>query len=137
MTNKVYCMMNETFLVLTDEEKQSKLKTVIMSKSGNCLTDSEVQAIVLAAPLKRQYSVMIYNEADVFCGMLALADSGTTDIVLGSLVAGMRESTELLFSPERPAAFITQKEAGSCEEHHQLCIYIPQSRLQKGCAGCE
>ena len=39
-------MVNDTFSILSNEERTTKFKTVLKSRSGGCITEEEIKAII-------------------------------------------------------------------------------------------
>ena len=46
-------MTNETFELLTEDEKQTKLRAVLNAKTNGCLTEGELRDILLAVSLHK------------------------------------------------------------------------------------
>ena len=74
-------MVNEAFSILSDEERTTKLKTVLKNRSGGYITEEEIKAIMAFVSLQKQYVIRIYNEPNEFRKSLVLADPG--DSVVG------------------------------------------------------
>lgn len=55
-------MVNEAFSILSDEERTTKLKTVLKNRSGGYITEEEIKAIMAFVSLQKQYVIRIYNE---------------------------------------------------------------------------
>ena len=52
-------MTNETFLLMSDEEKSRKFKTALKNRTNNLLTDEEINIIMFNIPLKKQYVIRV------------------------------------------------------------------------------
>lgn len=86
-------MTNETFSILTEEDKNTKLRTVLKNKTENSLTDEELSAILCGISLSRQYSVHVFENPNEFRTRLVLAE-GICKTVLGGIIAGMPGTSE-------------------------------------------
>lgn len=116
-------MMNETFSVLSEEDKNTKLRTVIRNRTANCLTDSELSAILSGISLNRQYAIRVSNNPTDFRTGLVLADI-SSKTVLGGIIAGMPGTTEKFFREDGACAYISDDSVGN------INIYIPQKRME-------
>lgn len=54
-------MVNEAFSILSDEERTTKLKTVLKNRSGGYITEEEIKAIMAFVSLQKQYVIRIYQ----------------------------------------------------------------------------
>lgn len=118
-------MTNETFLLMSDEEKNRKFKTALKNRTNNLLTEEEINIIMCNIPLKKQYVIRVYNDPIEFQGNLMLADGYGSKTLLGSMVAGASNETCSLFSKSKAAAIIT--EDNTAQNLYCLHIYIPHS----------
>lgn len=117
-------MTNEMFSVLTNEDKNTKLRTVLRRMTKDSLTESELSAILCGISLNRQYFIRVSSNPDEFRTRLILADTGSKT-VLGGIIAGVPGTSEYLFRKNQTAAYIENGAADS------INIYIPKER--KGC----
>lgn len=124
-------MTNEAFLLLSEDERQAKLRAVLMSRTGGRLTNEELEDILLSAIPKRQYGVKVYQDAQAFCRDLALSDGCRGRTILGQVMAGSGQEPGMLFCETRAAAVLVRKQAEE-GEIYQIHIFIPPERLQKG-----
>ena len=122
-------MTNETFLLMSDEEKSRKLKTALKNRTNNLLTDEEINIIMFNIPLKKQYVIRVYNDPIEFQSNLMLSESYGSKTLLGSMVAGANEEIRSLFSDSKTAAIITKK--NSAQEIYCIHIYIPLCKEAK------
>lgn len=116
-------MTNETFTVLTEEDKNTKLKVVIRNRTENRLTDSELSAILRGISLNRQYTVRVSTNPDEFRTRLVLADASSRT-VLGGIIAGMPGTTEYFFRDNGVCAYISKSDV------ENINIYIPKERME-------
>lgn len=123
-------MTNETFILLSNEEKSKKLKTVLKNKSRSCLTDDEINIIMVHIKLNRQYTIRIYTKPAEFLAMLSVSSSCESCTVLGGAVAGATEVSLTMFTETNTAAVIA-KSVQDGNELYFIHIYIPSSRLQR------
>ena len=123
-------MTNETFILLSDEEKNVKLKTVLKNKSRNCLTDEEISIIMVHVKLNRQYTIRTYTNPAKFLAVLAVSSPCDCCTVIGSAVAGAAEVSMTMFTETNTAAVIA-KSVQDGNEMYFIHIYIPSSRLQR------
>ena len=80
-------MTNENFVLMTDEEKNLKLKNALLEKSDNCLTEEELKIIMVHISLNKQYVIRTYNEPMSFLTTLASSDGHDSQTLLGSAIA--------------------------------------------------
>ena len=116
-------MTNETFLLMSDEEKNRKFKTALKNRTKNMLTEEELNIIMFNVPLKKQYAIRVYNDPIEFRSKLMLSDSYGRKTLLGSMIAGANDEVCRLFSDSKKAAIITRK--GSSQDVYCIHIYIP------------
>jgi len=68
-------MTNETFELLTEDEKQTKLRAVLNAKTNGCLTEGELRDILLAVSLHKftveEINLMCVFEGQDRTGMIA------------------------------------------------------------------
>ena len=119
-------MVNEAFSILSDEERTTKLKTVLKNRSGGYITEEEIKAIMAFVSLQKQYVIRIYNEPNEFRKSLVLADPGRSQTILGSAIAGVPGLSDRYFNGSHAAAYVTRNIVDI------IHIYIPQSRIRKG-----
>lgn len=122
-------MTNETFLLMSDEEKNRKFKTALKNRTNNLLTEEEINIIMFNIPLKKQYVIRVYNDPVEFRSKLMLCDSYGSKTLLGSMIAGANDEVCRLFSDSKTAAIITQKD--STQEVYCIHIYIPLCKEAK------
>ena len=122
-------MTNETFLLMSDEEKSRKFKTALKNRTNNLLTDEEINIIMFNIPLKKQYVIRVYNDPIEFQSNLMLSERYGSKTLLGSMVAGANEEIRSLFSDSKTAAIITKK--NSAQEIYCIHIYIPLCKEAK------
>ena len=122
-------MTNETFLLMSDEEKSRKFKTALKNRTNNLLTDEEINIIMFNIPLKKQYVIRVYNDPIEFQSNLMLSESYGSKTLLGSMVAGANEEIRSLFSDSKTAAIITKK--NSAQGIYCIHIYIPLCKEAK------
>ena len=116
-------MTNETFLLMSDEEKRRKFKTALKNITNNLLTEEEISIIMFNIPLKKQYVIRVYNDPVEFQSNLMLSESYDSKTLLGSMVAGANDEIRSLFSDSKTAAILTKKD--SAQEIYCIHIYIP------------
>lgn len=123
-------MTNESFILLSDEEKNEKLKKALLEKSDNCLTEEELRIIMVRVSLNRQYVIRTYSEPMSFLATLAASDSHGSETLLGSALAGALGLSMAMFDDANTAAVITQTERNG-KALYCIHVYIPLSRLQR------
>lgn len=123
-------MTNENFLLLTDEEKNEKLRNALLEKSDNCLTEEEIKIIMVHISLNRQYAIRIYHEPMSFLTSLASSDSHESQTLLGSALAGALGISMAMFDDANSAAVIT-KSSRDGKSVYIIHVYIPLSRTQR------
>lgn len=124
-------MTNETFKLLTEDEKQTKFRAVLNAKTNGCLTEEEMRDILLTASLNKQYSIIICQDSEVFTSRLTLADSWNGRTVFGQALLGRADCPGQLFRVDEAAAVMLCDTADT-DGTRMLYIYIPENRFQKG-----
>lgn len=119
-------MVNESFSVLSEHERSSKLRMVLKNRSEGRINESEIRAVMDVISLKKQYAIRIYIEPDEFRKSLVLADPSRSKTVFGSAIAGVPGLSERFFPGTHAAAYITKNNVDI------IHIYIPQQRMGKG-----
>lgn len=123
-------MYNEDFALLSEENRQAKLRDALRHKTCNCLTDQELWDILISTPLKRQYKISVYFNEDTFRNKLALPSDMHGRTILGQVMAGTRDNPGDLYCTERAAAILTRQVAKP-EGINEIHIYVPPVRLEK------
>ena len=122
-------MTNKEFKSLSPEEKKSKFKAVLKTKTNNRLTEEEIRSVLLMVSPKLQYNVFVYADADEFTSKLTVKKPQVGRTVFGHVLVGTAELPGRLFSTDRAAA-IMLRTAGD-EATRQLHIFIPPHNLRK------
>lgn len=123
-------MTNENFVLLTDEEKNEKLRNALLEKSDNCLTEEELKIIMVHISLNRQYIIRTYHEPMSFLAALASSDSHESQTLLGSALAGALGMSMAMFDDANSAAVITKSDRDG-KIVYVIHVYIPLSRIQR------
>lgn len=125
-------MTNESFKLLSEEEKNTKFRAILNTRTDGALSGEEMRSLLLCVSPKRQYIIKVCHDKDVFRNVLQLADGYTGRTVLGQAFVSHEGNRGELFCTTRPAAVILRKcadEVSPCQLH----IFVPPERLQKGC----
>ena len=123
-------MTNENFVLLTDEEKNAKLRNALCEKTDNCLTEEEIKIILIHLSLNRQYAIRTYREPLSFLATLASSDSYDSQTLLGSVLAGNHDMSMNMFDHSNSAAVITRSNRDG-KSVYVIHVYIPLSRIQR------
>lgn len=123
-------MTNENFVLMTDEEKNLKLRNALLEKSDNCLTEEELKIIMVHISLNRQYVIRTYNEPMSFLTTLASSDGHDSQTLLGSALAGALGMSMAMFDDANSAAVITKSNRDG-KSVYVIHVYIPLSRTQR------
>ena len=121
-------MTNENFVLLSDEEKNEKLRNALLEKSDNCLTEEELKIIMVHTSLNKQYIISTYHEPMSFLATLATSESHESQTIIGSALAGALELSMSVFDEANSAAVIT-KSSRDGKNVYVILIYIPLSRI--------
>lgn len=124
-------MTNESFKLLSEEEKNTKFRAILNTRTDGALSGEEMRSLLLCVSPKRQYSIKVYYDKEAFRNVLQLAEGYTGRTVLGQAFVSHEGNGEL-FCTTRPAAVILRKCADEVSLS-QLHIFVPPERLQKGC----
>ena len=123
-------MTNENFVLLSDEEKNEKLRNALLEKSDNCLTEEELKIIMVHISLNKQYIIRTYRDPMSFLTSLASSYSHESQTLLGSALAGALGMSMAMFDDANSAAVITKSDRdGKCV--YVIHVYIPLSRIQR------
>lgn len=122
-------MTNEEFRLLSSEEKKSKFKAVLKTKTSNCLTEEEIKSILLMISPERQYNVFVYSDATEFTSKLTVKKPQMGLIVFGHVLVGSTELPGRLFSSDHAAAIMLK--TADDEATRQLHIFIPPHIFRK------
>ena len=60
-------LTNETFCLLSEEEKHTKFKAAMKGKTKGCLNEEELHSILMSISLNRQYAISVYRDGEEFC----------------------------------------------------------------------
>lgn len=121
-------MTNETFILLSDEKKNKKLRTILKNKSNNCLTNSEINIIMSYISLNKQYTIRIYMDPIQFLSAISISDNKESRTLLGSAIAGTPELSTSMFIKQNTAVILTRSEHDG-DVMHYIHIYIPESQI--------
>ena len=124
-------MNNEAFQLLSEEEKNTKFKAILNTRTGGCLSNEELKHILLAVSANKQYCIKVYIDKDAFQSALQLENGYRGKTILGQALASYGTSTGELYSCARPAAIISHNQLDENAVYH-LLIFIPPERIQKG-----
>lgn len=127
-------MYNEDFAMLSEENRQAKLRDALNHKTCNCLTEQELRDIIISTPIKRQYRIHVYFSEDIFKSKLTLQSEMCGCTILGQVMTGTPENPGELYCADCAAAILTRQIANP-EGANELHIFIPSVRLEKrnGC----
>ena len=116
-------MTNEKFRLLTEAEKQTKLRAVLKTKTKDCLSEDEIRNILLMVLPQRQYSVFVYSDAAEFSSILTVKKPRVGRTVFGQVLVGTADLPGRLFDAEHAAA-VMLRTVGD-EISNEFHIYIP------------
>ena len=123
-------MENEIFSVLSDNERQTKLKSVIRKKTGNRLNSYETESILSGVRLNRQYEIQVYENTKDFRSILTLTQGYRGKTVFGQALSGKAERPGELYDETRAAAVIVNNVA-DINGLNRIHIYIPRTYAQR------
>jgi len=122
-------MTNEKFRLLTEAEKQTKLRAVLKTKTKDCLSEDEIRNILLMVLPQRQYSVFVYSDAAEFSSILTVKKPRVGRTVFGQVLVGTADLPGRLFDAEHAAA-VMLRTVGD-EISNEFHIYIPSQIIGK------
>lgn len=122
-------MTNEKFRLLTEAEKQTKLRAVLKTKTKDCLSEDEIRNILLMVLPQRQYSVFVYSDAAEFSSILTVKKPCVGRTVFGQVLVGTADLPGRLFDAEHAAA-VMLRTVGD-EISNEFHIYIPSQIIGK------
>ena len=123
-------MVNQTFTNLSVLERQTKLRTALRNKTGDALTELELQTIMENIDLGRQYVICLHSD---ICGLFQeLPRSGT----LASFLIGKEKlphtNLQLLLYASTASQDAVTVVVDMNREKSRLHILIPSNRTPKG-----
>lgn len=124
-------MKNETFCLLSEEEKHTKFKATMKGKTRGCLNEEELHSILMSISLNRQYAISVYRDVKDFCCALTATNDFQRKTILGHVAAGSEGISGEQFDSSQVAAVILH-DAVHCSNANCLYIFIPKERSQKG-----
>ena len=124
-------MTNETFCLLSEEEKHTKFKATLKGKTRGCLNEEELHSILMNISLNRQYAISVYRDGEEFCRVLTATNGLQRRTILGHVAAGIEEIPVEPFDSSQAVAVILH-DAVDCSNANCLYIFIPKERSQKG-----
>ena len=119
-------MMNTNFTAYSESKKRSKLKTVLKSKTRNYLTGKELETVVEAVKLTRQYAIKLYFNVIDFNKAIKSPKVCGGEFILGKLQG---ETLNEIKDVEKPAVAIVRSRNGFIE--NQLLIFVPKQRQHR------
>lgn len=125
-------MKNESFLLLTEQERNAKFRAALNTKSEGGLTGDEIQEILNLLPSDRQYEILVYHKTDEFCLGVTRMKEARKRLILGTDFQGFRnQAGKLVCDVQSQAVVIAVRKKTSLEECSQLHILIPPERCRK------
>lgn len=122
-------MINEKFILLSEEERQTKFKSVLKQKTENALSDDELRSILVLITMKKQYRIFVYSDAEAFTNILDIKRPYIGRTIFGQALVSTVHSQGRLFCTDRAAAVLLWRQ--DTEDEQQLHIYIPANRNKK------
>lgn len=86
-------MINEKFVLLSEEDKSAKLKAVLNQKTAGCLSEAELQHIASSLVLNKQYDIFVYSSGDDFRQHVQAEESTLQTISEGVIIAKPRRNS--------------------------------------------
>ena len=125
-------MKNKGFLLLTEQERNAKIKAALKTKSEGGLTGDDIQEILNLLPADKQYEILVYHKTDEFCLGVTRMKGARKRLILGTDFQGFRnQAGKLVCDVQSQAVAIAVKKKTSLEECSQLHILIPPERCRK------
>lgn len=120
--------MNTDFTSYSERKKRSKLKTVLKSKTRNFLTGKELETVMDAVKVSRQYAIKLYFDAMDFNKAIKSPKVCGGEFILGETQGGGALLNEIK-DVEIPAVAIVRSRNGFIE--NQLLIFVPKRRQRR------
>ena len=83
-------MINGKFALLSEEDRNAKLKAVLNQKTAGCLSDAELQHIIGSLVLNKQYDIFVYSGEDDFRKHIQAEESIVQTISEGVIIAKLQ-----------------------------------------------
>lgn len=123
-------MKNKKFLALSQEKRQKNLAHILRVKTDGLLKVKEEVAILCAATHRRQFTISVFNDINVFKDAVDEIDESKDEIIFGeSAIEKLKEAEAVI---DTGIAVIANRTNGSGVSSDRLFIYIPQTRRCKG-----
>ena len=123
-------MMNTDFKQLTKQQKKDKLRAALLTRTENCLTESELDDVIQAVSPRHQVSIVVHFQVGPFQDRMALSARDYGHVILGRVTLGIHGHRGKLYAVSEPAAVLLHRAAAPTEAH-ELHIYIPKSRKRR------
>ena len=127
-------MRNGLFKLLTEEEKNTKFKAILNTRTGGCLSEEELRRILLAVMVDRQYQICVHVDETQYQKDLQLDDGLRGKTIFGQALSSYGKREGRLYNVSAPAVVLVHNTDES-DSIYRLLIYIPPERIQKG-NGC-
>lgn len=124
-------MINDCFTDLSLEERMVKLKTTLRSKTSDGLTQEELNAIVSAVRLGRQYFIRVHYNFDEMISDMIKLDQYQTRFIIGSQYASQKTLQKLLYQAVETGDAITAV-VDHTNRRNGIYIFLPKERLKEG-----
>ena len=122
-------MTNNNFVCYPEEKRKAKLKNVLKAKTRDYLTEGELDTVIGAVKVKRQYQVKLYFDEESFKNTLIYPKLGKAEVVLGEAVIGDKNGVGRLVDEGQPTVVIVRKR--NCSPENQIHIFVPKQRTEK------
>ena len=126
-------MTNTNFGYYPEEKKKAKLRNVLKSKTRDYLTEEELDVVLNAVKVKRQYQVRLHFDAESFKNTLVYPKLGKAEVVLGKAYIGSNLGSGGLEDEKQPSVVIVRKR--NCSPENQIHIFVPKQRTQERTEG--
>ena len=120
--------MNTDFTSYSERKKHSKLKTVLKSKTHNYLTGKELETVMEAVKVSKQYAIKLYFDVMDFNKAITSPKVCAGEFILGKTQREGKPLNEVI-DDETPAVAIVRSRNGVIE--NQLLIFVPKQRQRR------
>ena len=124
-------MQNGLFKLLSEEEKNTKFKAILNTRTAGCLNEEELRSILLAITVDRQYRISVFVDQERYQKELQLDNGLRGKTIFGQALSSYGKREGRIYNASVPAVVTihdTAEPSGVC----RLLIYIPPDRIQKG-----
>ena len=119
-------MKNNDFTELEERKRKAKLKGILKKRLGAYLSNVELETVLNAVKLSRQYAIKLFFKKEDFLQTLTLPKTCKGEIILGSADFGVDGKVGFLKNDLEPVVAIVWIRSKTVK--NQIRVFIPENR---------